>query len=90
MNTSGDFHLLIMSYFFVIYILSWLILLYNYRSVDCFRLGWPMRADADFFCLSIGQIRQNNGVSNDGYFLFRFFSKVWLLLASKSPTIPRK
>ncbi|GMY16153.1 callose synthase 3 isoform X2 [Fagus crenata] len=30
-------------------------------SVDCFRLGWPMRADADFFCLSIGQIRQNNG-----------------------------
>ena len=19
------------------------------RSVDCFRLGWPMRADADFF-----------------------------------------
>ncbi|KAF3452613.1 hypothetical protein FNV43_RR03046 [Rhamnella rubrinervis] len=20
-------------------------------SVDCFRLGWPMRADADFFCL---------------------------------------
>ncbi|WCJ19020.1 glucan synthase-like 3 [Euphorbia peplus] len=21
-------------------------------SVDCFRLGWPMRADADFFCLS--------------------------------------
>lgn len=21
------------------------------RSVDCFRLGWPMRADADFFCL---------------------------------------
>ncbi|KAK9941339.1 hypothetical protein M0R45_017945 [Rubus argutus] len=22
-------------------------------SVDCFRLGWPMRADADFFCLPI-------------------------------------
>ncbi|KAJ6945093.1 callose synthase 3 [Populus alba x Populus x berolinensis] len=21
-------------------------------SVDCFRLGWPMRADADFFCLT--------------------------------------
>ncbi|KAK8466560.1 hypothetical protein PHAVU_008G121300 [Phaseolus vulgaris] len=20
-------------------------------SADCFRLGWPMRADADFFCL---------------------------------------
>ncbi|XP_059628840.1 callose synthase 3 [Cornus florida] len=24
-------------------------------SVDCFRLGWPMRADADFFCLPIEQ-----------------------------------
>ncbi|KAJ6704704.1 LYST-INTERACTING PROTEIN LIP5 DOPAMINE RESPONSIVE PROTEIN DRG-1 [Salix purpurea] len=24
-------------------------------SVDCFRLGWPMRADADFFCLSSEQ-----------------------------------
>jgi len=23
------------------------------RSVDCFRLGWPMRADADFFCLPV-------------------------------------
>ncbi|XP_057473917.1 callose synthase 3 isoform X1 [Actinidia eriantha] len=26
-------------------------------SVDCFRLGWPMRADADFFCLPIEQLR---------------------------------
>ncbi|KAG8391331.1 hypothetical protein BUALT_Bualt01G0176700 [Buddleja alternifolia] len=26
-------------------------------SVHCFRLGWPMRADADFFCLPIEQIR---------------------------------
>ncbi|GFQ00467.1 callose synthase 1 [Phtheirospermum japonicum] len=25
-------------------------------SVNCFRLGWPMRADADFFCLPIEQI----------------------------------
>ncbi|XP_048324045.2 callose synthase 3 [Ziziphus jujuba] len=24
-------------------------------SVDCFRLGWPMRADADFFCLPTEQ-----------------------------------
>ncbi|XWS52424.1 hypothetical protein CRYUN_Cryun11dG0069900 [Craigia yunnanensis] len=30
-------------------------------SVDCFRLGWPMRADADFFCLSIEQLREKNG-----------------------------
>ncbi|KDO56431.1 hypothetical protein CISIN_1g0001713mg, partial [Citrus sinensis] len=26
-------------------------------SVDCFRLGWPMRADADFFGLPIEQLR---------------------------------
>ncbi|KAL0425542.1 UNVERIFIED_CONTAM: Callose synthase 1, partial [Sesamum radiatum] len=25
-------------------------------SVNCFRLGWPMRADADFFCLPIEDI----------------------------------
>ncbi|XP_052193057.1 callose synthase 2-like [Diospyros lotus] len=24
-------------------------------SLDCFRLGWPMRADADFFCLHVEQ-----------------------------------
>ncbi|CAI8601679.1 unnamed protein product [Vicia faba] len=24
-------------------------------SADCFRLGWPMRADADFFCLPVEQ-----------------------------------
>ncbi|KAE8037016.1 hypothetical protein FH972_009643 [Carpinus fangiana] len=29
-------------------------------SVDCFRLGWPMRADADFFCLRAVQIVENN------------------------------
>uniref|UniRef100_A0A7N0T6F9 1,3-beta-glucan synthase n=1 Tax=Kalanchoe fedtschenkoi TaxID=63787 RepID=A0A7N0T6F9_KALFE len=26
-------------------------------SVDCFRLGWPMRADADFFCAPIEETR---------------------------------
>ncbi|KAK1390765.1 1,3-beta-glucan synthase [Heracleum sosnowskyi] len=26
-------------------------------SVDCFRLGWPMRADADFFCLPSEQLQ---------------------------------
>ncbi|XP_044505154.1 callose synthase 3 [Mangifera indica] len=30
-------------------------------SVDCFRLGWPMRADADFFCLPIEQLRDKIG-----------------------------
>ncbi|KAK7358027.1 hypothetical protein VNO80_17326 [Phaseolus coccineus] len=32
-------------------------------SVDCFRLGWPMRADADFFCLPVEQL--NFDKSND-------------------------
>ncbi|GFQ08770.1 callose synthase 3, partial [Phtheirospermum japonicum] len=26
-------------------------------SVSCFRLGWPMRADADFFCKTVDQLR---------------------------------
>ncbi|KAK7840821.1 callose synthase 2 [Quercus suber] len=26
-------------------------------SVDCFRLGWPMRADADFFCQPLEKLR---------------------------------
>uniref|UniRef100_A0AAU6MVC4 1,3-beta-glucan synthase n=1 Tax=Paeonia lactiflora TaxID=35924 RepID=A0AAU6MVC4_PAELC len=31
-------------------------------SVDCFRLGWPMRADADFFCQSTGRFHfEKNG-----------------------------
>ncbi|KAG4911346.1 hypothetical protein JHK87_057462 [Glycine soja] len=25
-------------------------------SADCFQLGWPMRADADFFCLPVEQL----------------------------------
>ncbi|XP_074292590.1 callose synthase 3-like [Silene latifolia] len=28
-------------------------------SVDCFRLGWPMRADADFFCLTTEESSQD-------------------------------
>ncbi|PPE02772.1 hypothetical protein GOBAR_DD00187 [Gossypium barbadense] len=32
------------------------------QSVDCFRLGWPMRADADFFCLPTEQLVEKNGV----------------------------
>ncbi|XP_070046038.1 callose synthase 3-like [Nicotiana tomentosiformis] len=26
-------------------------------SVNCFRLGWPMHADADFFCLPVEELR---------------------------------
>ncbi|XP_068646882.1 callose synthase 3-like [Aristolochia californica] len=33
-------------------------------SVDCFRLGWPMRADADFFCKPLEELRADkNGES---------------------------
>ncbi|KAK4492425.1 hypothetical protein RD792_003230 [Penstemon davidsonii] len=33
-------------------------------SVDCFRLGWPMRADADFFCKPVDLLRNEKiGVS---------------------------
>lgn len=31
----------------------------NCRSVNCFRLGWPMRADADFFCHPIDKIHSD-------------------------------
>ncbi|KAM7277956.1 hypothetical protein ACFE04_005090 [Oxalis oulophora] len=33
-------------------------------SVDCFRLGWPMRADADFFCMPLEQLRFNTDAEN--------------------------
>ncbi|KAK8660982.1 hypothetical protein V6N13_051884 [Hibiscus sabdariffa] len=32
-------------------------------SVDCFRLGWPMRAEADFFPLPVKQLIGKNGLS---------------------------
>jgi len=41
----------------------------NCRSVDCFRLGWPMRADADFFCLPPEQFGQDrSGVKKKDFF----------------------
>ncbi|KAJ6702619.1 CALLOSE SYNTHASE 3-RELATED [Salix koriyanagi] len=37
-------------------------------SVDCFRLGWPMRADADFFCLTSDDPRfEKNGDTKPAY-----------------------
>lgn len=33
-------------------------------SVDCFRLGWPMRIDADFFCLPAEELRQDKNGEN--------------------------
>ncbi|KAL2940900.1 Callose synthase 3 [Bienertia sinuspersici] len=33
-------------------------------SVDCFRLGWPMRKEADFFCLPNEKLRQDRNGEN--------------------------
>ncbi|KAK4419494.1 Callose synthase 3 [Sesamum alatum] len=33
-------------------------------SVDCFRLGWPMRADADFFCKPVDQLQSDRNEEN--------------------------
>ena len=35
----------------------------NCRSVDCFRLGWPMRVDSDFFSVPFPQ--QERQVNKD-------------------------
>ncbi|GAV73698.1 LOW QUALITY PROTEIN: Glucan_synthase domain-containing protein/DUF605 domain-containing protein/FKS1_dom1 domain-containing protein, partial [Cephalotus follicularis] len=45
-------------------------------SVDCFRLGWPMRADADFFCLPIEQLRYNKDGDNKPATRDRWVGKV--------------
>ncbi|KAJ0019964.1 hypothetical protein Pint_31297 [Pistacia integerrima] len=36
-------------------------------SVDCFRLGWPICEDADFFCLPMEQLRDENGENKPAY-----------------------
>lgn len=36
-------------------------------SVDCFRLGWPMRADAEFFCQPREQLRLDKNVDDKPY-----------------------
>ncbi|CAH9106641.1 unnamed protein product [Cuscuta epithymum] len=60
-------------------------------SVDCFRLGWPMRADADFFCLPAGELQsKKNDRARDRWVgkvnfveirsfwhIFRSFGRMW-------------
>nr|POF00299.1 callose synthase 2 [Quercus suber] len=36
-------------------------------SVDCFRLGWPMRADADFFCQPLEKLRVDKNEDEKPY-----------------------
>ncbi|GAB4835146.1 Callose synthase 3 [Ancistrocladus abbreviatus] len=45
-------------------------------SVDCFRLGWPMRADADFFCLPAEQLRFDKNGENKPVIRDRWVGKV--------------
>ncbi|XP_019152063.1 PREDICTED: callose synthase 3 [Ipomoea nil] len=58
-------------------------------SVDCFRLGWPMRADADFFCLSPGDKNEGQNTRDrwvgkvnfveirSFWHIFRSFDRMW-------------
>ncbi|XP_072986572.1 callose synthase 3-like [Typha latifolia] len=62
-------------------------------SVDCFHLGWPMRADADFFCQPLNSQKEKNGENKprvDGWMgkvnfveirsfwhVFRSFDRMW-------------
>lgn len=32
----------------------------NCRSVDCFRLGWPMRINSEFFSVPLPQAQRGN------------------------------
>ncbi|WCJ32414.1 glucan synthase-like 12 [Euphorbia peplus] len=45
-------------------------------SVDCFRLGWPMRADADFFHMPTAQFRYDKNEENKPAFKDRWVGKV--------------
>ncbi|KAI3444935.1 hypothetical protein Pfo_001600 [Paulownia fortunei] len=45
-------------------------------SVNCFRLGWPMRADADFFCLPIEQIHADRSEGSESVKGDRWIGKI--------------
>ncbi|KAM1139434.1 hypothetical protein EV1_039198 [Malus domestica] len=45
-------------------------------SVDCFKLGWPMRADADFFCQPIDDIQGDRDERKKPYTGDRWIGKV--------------
>ncbi|CAN1827742.1 Callose synthase 1 [Linum perenne] len=45
-------------------------------SVDCFRLGWPMRADADFFCLPAEDLQSNRDGETKSVSRNRWIGKV--------------
>ncbi|KAG6393247.1 hypothetical protein SASPL_147483 [Salvia splendens] len=45
-------------------------------SVNCFRLGWPMRADADFFCLPIDNINADRSEDRESVQADRWIGKI--------------
>ncbi|XP_022896502.1 callose synthase 1-like [Olea europaea var. sylvestris] len=45
-------------------------------SVNCFKLGWPMRADADFFRLPIGQLRAEKSENQESLKGDRWIGKI--------------
>lgn len=45
-------------------------------SVNCFRLGWPMRADADFFCLPIEKTRSDRSEDTESVKGDRWIGKI--------------
>ncbi|CAL9759672.1 unnamed protein product [Musa acuminata subsp. burmannicoides] len=45
-------------------------------SVDCFRLGWPMRADADFFCQSPESMLHKKNEDNNQSSSDRWIGKI--------------
>lgn len=63
------------------------------RSVDCFRLGWPMRADADFFCQPIEKVPadKNEVLYNlDIHAIFYLFFSVYINLLCLSTSLSFK
>ncbi|XP_030967643.1 callose synthase 2-like [Quercus lobata] len=48
-------------------------------SVDCFRLGWPMRADADFFCQPPEKLRADKKDDEKPYTGDRWIGKTYFV-----------
>ena len=87
MNTFGSIFSLF-RIFLIGYELGNEFLAMHYRSVDCFRLGWPMRADADFFCLPLEQLRhERNGVSPIFYLFLLIILYPSMNFSSRSLTV---
>ncbi|KAL3516603.1 hypothetical protein ACH5RR_023505, partial [Cinchona calisaya] len=45
-------------------------------SADCFRIGWPMRADSDFFCLPVERLRDERTEESERVTRDRWMGKI--------------